>query len=64
MAIRESDRGYHTRVFSITSKTIGTKQICIGQKYVEKGHDRYNVYPVVNGAVGGTIGYYLSLIHI
>jgi len=56
--IRESDRGYHTRVFSITSKTIGTKQICIGQKYVEKGHDRYNVYPVVNGAVGGTIGYY------
>ncbi len=56
--IRESDRGYHTRVFSITSKTIGTKQICIGQKYVEKGHDRYNVYPVVNGVVGGTIGYY------
>ena len=58
MAIRESDRGYHTRVFSITSKTIGTKQICIGQKYVENGYDRYNVYPVVNGVVGGSIGYY------
>ncbi len=58
MAIRESDRGYHTRVFSITSKTIGSKQICIGQKYEEKGQDRYNVYPVIKGAVGGTIGYY------
>lgn len=56
--IRESDRGYHTRVFSITSKTIGTKQICIGQKYTEDGRDRYNVYPVVNGTVGGAIGYY------
>ena len=56
--IRESDRGYHTRVFSITSKTIGTKQICIGTKYEEKGRDRYNVYIVSNGAVGGNIGFY------
>jgi hypothetical protein len=56
--IRSEDRGYHTRVFSITSKTIGKRQICIGKKYDEDGRDRYNVYPVENGAVGGKVGYY------
>lgn len=56
--IRESDKGYETRVFSITSKTHGKKQICIGRKYTENGHDRYNVYPVLNDTVGGVIGYY------
>ena len=56
--IRSEDRGYHTRVFSITSKTIGKRQICIGRRYDENGRDRYNVYPVENGAVGGKVGYY------
>jgi len=56
--IRESDKGYETRVFSITSKTIGKTQICIGKKYDENGRDRYNVYRVVNDTVGGVLGYY------
>lgn len=56
--IRESDKGYETRVFSITSKTIGKTQICIGKKYDENGRDRYNVYRVVNDTVGGILGYY------
>jgi hypothetical protein len=56
--IRFEDRGYHTRVFSITSKSLGKRQICIGKPYDENSRDRYNVYPVVDGAVGGRIGYY------
>lgn len=56
--IRESDKGYETRVFSITSKTHGKMQICIGRQYDENGRDRYNVYRVVNDTVGGLLGYY------
>lgn len=59
MDIREEDRGYRTRVFKITSAKLGTKlDICIGQKYEEGDDDRYNVYSVSNGAVGGLVGYY------
>jgi len=59
MDIREEDRGYRTRVFKITSVTLGTKlDICIGQKYEEGDGDRYNVYSVSDGAVGGLIGHY------
>jgi hypothetical protein len=56
--IRENDRGYKTRVFSITSNLKGKMQICIGRKYNEERNDLYNVYPVVNGEVGGRVAYY------
>ncbi len=57
--IRDEDRGYNTRVFRITSVVLGsTLEICIGKKYEEGDGDRYNVYRVSNGAVGGLIGHY------
>lgn len=57
--IRDEDRGHRTRVFRITSVKLGIKlEICIGLKYEEDDHDRYNVYRVSNGAVGALIGHY------
>jgi hypothetical protein len=59
MDIRDEDRGYRTRVFKITSVTLASKlDMCIGQRYEEGDADRYNVYSVSDGAVGGLIGYY------